>query len=206
MAGKQLNGLLFNKYLLRKDLSMNLKVYDPSLDIFSVAAEISEDDLTAFMNQGSYSMNCVTQSEPPVPVVTVEEQVDPPQPPPGDALVPVELAVEELIENYDRKRGNYATQKAAPSQNLIRRREQNRISQRTFREKRAKELANLEGKLRQLEQSHIELLRSHEALQQKVAAAIELLGTGSKDRPKESIKETGLRTLLNDDWEGIGSL
>ena len=56
------------------------------------------------------------------------------------------------------------------------------------------------------EQSHIELLRSHEALQQKVAAAIELLGTGSKDRPKESSKETGLRTLLNDDWEGIGSL
>jgi len=71
------------------------------------------------MNQGSYLMNCVTQSEPPVPVVTIEEQVDPPQPPPGDALVPVELAVEELIENYDRKRGNYATQKAAPSQNLI---------------------------------------------------------------------------------------
>ncbi|KAH9205702.1 hypothetical protein DL95DRAFT_490294, partial [Leptodontidium sp. 2 PMI_412] len=104
-------------------------------------------------------------------------------------LVPVELAVEELIEDYDRRRGKHAVPKPVSSQNLIRRREQNRISQRTFREKRAQQVAELEEKLRSLEENYNELLRSHEALQLEVNAAMKLLGGNTKEKSEEDRSE-----------------
>ncbi|PVH74152.1 hypothetical protein DL98DRAFT_537691 [Cadophora sp. DSE1049] len=61
---------------------------------------------------------------------------------------------------------------------IDRRREQNRISQRTFKEKRAQQVADLE-------ESYNELLRSNEALQLEVNAAIKLLAGGGEGKLRE---------------------
>ncbi|KAH9204624.1 hypothetical protein DL95DRAFT_418110 [Leptodontidium sp. 2 PMI_412] len=107
-------------------------------------------------------MTSVAQSQFLFPYMAVEGPTPHPQ---TNELVPVELAVEELIEDYDRRRGKHTTEKIVISEGLKRRREQNRVSQRTFREKRAKEISDLKEKLRDLEYRYNELLKAHETLQ-----------------------------------------
>ncbi|KAH6721577.1 hypothetical protein BKA61DRAFT_568159 [Leptodontidium sp. MPI-SDFR-AT-0119] len=106
---------------------------------------------------------------------------EPTQHPQTNELVPVELAVEELIEDYDRRRGKHAIEKIVVSEGLKRRREQNRVSQRTFREKKAKEISDLKEKLRDLECQYNELLRAYEALQLEPCSSWGKVEDGDKE-------------------------
>ncbi|KAG4433480.1 hypothetical protein IFR05_011045 [Cadophora sp. M221] len=176
MASEQYNES-FTSQSLWTHPSTNFRVYDDSFGTFSIPTEATEE--TSFcISHVQGTMTCVAQSQFLFPYMAVEE---PAQHPKTNQLVPVELAVEELIEDYDRRRGKHATERIVLSEGLKRRREQNRVSQRTFREKKAKEISDLKEKVQDLECRYNELLRAHEALQLELCSS----GTNSEDGHEE---------------------
>ncbi|KAH6699091.1 hypothetical protein BKA61DRAFT_461246, partial [Leptodontidium sp. MPI-SDFR-AT-0119] len=91
-------------------------------------------------------------------------------------LVPVDLAIEGLYKDRDRRRGKHANnEKPGLSQMQLRRREQNRLSQQTFREKKAKHIRDLEQKLKDVEAGYNELSKSHKLLQLEYSKVKQIL-------------------------------
>jgi len=80
-------------------------------------------------------------------------------------LIPVELDIEGLYENHDRRRRKNGSEKVVASHVHSRRRAQNRASQRAFRDRKEKHMRELEQRLAELEGRHSDLSRSYESLQ-----------------------------------------
>ncbi|PQE25513.1 bZIP transcription factor protein [Rutstroemia sp. NJR-2017a BBW] len=80
-------------------------------------------------------------------------------------LIPVELDIEGLYEDHDRRRRKNGSEKVVASHVHSRRRAQNRASQRAFRDRKEKHMRDLEQRLGELEGRHNDLSRSYESLQ-----------------------------------------
>ncbi|KAH6682607.1 putative AP-1-like transcription factor [Halenospora varia] len=80
-------------------------------------------------------------------------------------LIPVELEIEGLYEDYDRRRRKNGNEKIVSSHVHSRRRAQNRASQRAFRDRKEKHMKELEERLSELESRHTNLSQSYESLQ-----------------------------------------
>jgi len=80
-------------------------------------------------------------------------------------LIPVELEIEGLYEDYDRRRKKNGNEKIVSSHVHSRRRAQNRASQRAFRDRKEKHMRELEQRLGELEGRHNDLSRSYDSLQ-----------------------------------------
>jgi len=80
-------------------------------------------------------------------------------------LIPVELDIEGLYEDHDRRRRKNGNDKVVASHVHSRRRAQNRASQRAFRDRKEKHMRELEARLSELEGRHTDLSRSYESLQ-----------------------------------------
>jgi len=80
-------------------------------------------------------------------------------------LIPVELDIEGLYEDHDRRRRKNGSEKIVSSHVHSRRRAQNRASQRAFRDRKEKHMRDLEQQLAELEGRHSDLSRSYESLQ-----------------------------------------
>jgi len=80
-------------------------------------------------------------------------------------LIPVELDIEGLYEDHDRRRRKNGNEKVVASHVHSRRRAQNRASQRAFRDRKEKHMRELEQRLGELEGRHNDLSRSYESLQ-----------------------------------------
>ncbi|RDW82015.1 hypothetical protein BP6252_03127 [Coleophoma cylindrospora] len=104
--------------------------------------------------------------------------------PPG--LIPVELDIEGLYEDHDRRRRKNpnGTEKVVASHVHSRRRAQNRASQRAFRDRKEKHMRELEQKLGELEGRHNDLTRSYESLQVEYSSVKAELDRLRKDSSK----------------------
>ncbi|PBP20563.1 putative AP-1-like transcription factor [Diplocarpon rosae] len=80
-------------------------------------------------------------------------------------LIPVELNIEGLYEDHNRRRRKNGTDTNVSSHVHSRRRAQNRASQQAFRDRKQKHMRELEHRLGELEGRHSDLLRSYESLQ-----------------------------------------
>jgi len=80
-------------------------------------------------------------------------------------LIPVELEIEGLYEDYDRRRKKNGNEKIVSSHVHSRRRAQNRASQRAFRDRKEKHMRELEQRLGELEGRHNDLSQSYDSLQ-----------------------------------------
>jgi len=80
-------------------------------------------------------------------------------------LIPVELKIEGLYEDYDRRRKKDGNEKIVSGHVHSRRRAQNRASQRAFRDRKEKHMRELEQQLGELEGRHNDLSQSFDSLQ-----------------------------------------
>ncbi|QSZ33388.1 hypothetical protein DSL72_002976 [Monilinia vaccinii-corymbosi] len=80
-------------------------------------------------------------------------------------LIPVELDIEGIYEDHDRRRRKSGNEIVVSSHVHSRRRAQNRASQRAFRDRKEKHMRELEHRLEELEGRHGDLVRSYETLQ-----------------------------------------
>ncbi|APA16100.1 hypothetical protein sscle_16g108700 [Sclerotinia sclerotiorum 1980 UF-70] len=80
-------------------------------------------------------------------------------------LIPVELDIEGIYEDHDRRRRKNGNEKVVSPHVHSRRRAQNRASQRAFRDRKEKHMRELEQRLEELEGRHSALSRSYESLQ-----------------------------------------
>lgn len=99
-------------------------------------------------------------------------------------LIPVELEIEGLYEDYDRRRRKNGSEKIVSSHVHSRRRAQNRASQRAFRDRKEKHMRELEQQIVELEGRHNDLSRSYESLQVEYTNVKEELDRLRKDNAK----------------------
>jgi len=99
-------------------------------------------------------------------------------------MIPVELDIEGLYEDHDRRRRKNGSEKIVSSHVHSRRRAQNRASQRAFRDRKEKHMRELEQRLGELEGRHNDLTRSYESLQQEYMTV-----KGELDRLRNESKE-----------------
>jgi len=99
-------------------------------------------------------------------------------------LIPVELDIEGLYEDHDRRRRKNVTgnEKVVASHVHSRRRAQNRASQRAFRDRKEKHMRELEQRLSELEGRHTDLTRSYESLQVEYSSVKQELDKLRKDK------------------------
>ncbi|CZS98493.1 related to AP-1-like transcription factor [Rhynchosporium agropyri] len=113
-------------------------------------------------------------------------------------LIPVELDIEGLYEDHDRRRRKNGTEKSISSHVHSRRRAQNRASQRAFRDRKEKHMRELEQRLGELEGRHSDLSRSYESLQLEYASVQQEL---DKIRKQNSRPEVSTRDYQSREWE-----
>ncbi|TGO60618.1 hypothetical protein BCON_0034g00540 [Botryotinia convoluta] len=104
-------------------------------------------------------------------------------------LIPVELDIEGIYEDHDRRRRKGGNDKVVASHVHSRRRAQNRASQRAFRDRKEKHMRELEQRLEELEGRHSELSRSYESLQVEysgVKSELDRMRKGKTD-PERSV-------------------
>ncbi|KAI9643894.1 hypothetical protein NHQ30_007245 [Ciborinia camelliae] len=97
-------------------------------------------------------------------------------------LIPVELDIEGIYDDHDRRRRKSGNDKAAASHVHSRRRAQNRASQRAFRDRKEKHMRELEQRLEELEGRHNDLSRSYESLQVEYAGVKQELDRLRKEK------------------------
>jgi len=85
-------------------------------------------------------------------------------------FIPVELDIDGLYDDRDRRRRKNGNQKVVASHVHSRRRAQNRASQRAFRDRKEQRMRELEQQLGQLKGRHSDLSRSYESLQVEYAS------------------------------------
>jgi len=100
-------------------------------------------------------------------------------------LIPVELDIEGLYEDHDRRRRKNGNEKTVSSHVHSRRRAQNRASQRAFRDRKEKHMRELEERLKELEGRHSDLTQSYESLQLEYSSVKHELDKLRKDRNRE---------------------
>jgi AP-1-like factor len=118
-------------------------------------------------------------------------------------LIPVELEIEGLYEDYDRRRRKNGSEKIVSSHvhsvsvrilpfdsqlaNTFqqRRRAQNRASQRAFRDRKEKHMRELEQRLGELEGRHTDLSRSYESLQLEYSSVKQELDRLKSDNSRQ---------------------
>jgi len=85
--------------------------------------------------------------------------------------IPLEVNIESLYDETDRRRKKNPKDKNVSSQVHSRRRAQNRASQRAFRDRKEKHVKELEHRLQDLEEKHSNLSQSHATLQHEYESA-----------------------------------
>jgi len=113
---------------------------------------------------------------------------------PGPApmgLIPVELDIEGLYEDHDRRRRKNGNEKIVASHVHSRRRAQNRASQRAFRDRKEKHMRELEQRLSELEGRHSDLSRSYESLQVEYSSVKQELDKLRKDSSRRESTSSG---------------
>jgi len=113
---------------------------------------------------------------------------------PGSApmgLIPVELDIEGLYEDHDRRRRKNGNEKIVASHVHSRRRAQNRASQRAFRDRKEKHMRELEQRLSELEGRHSDLSRSYESLQIEYSSVKQELDRLRKDGSRSESTSSG---------------
>ncbi|KAG4427429.1 hypothetical protein IFR05_017088 [Cadophora sp. M221] len=113
-------------------------------------------------------------------------------------LIPVELDIEGLYEDHDRRRRKNGTEKTVSSHVHSRRRAQNRASQRAFRDRKEKHMRELEQRLGELEGRHSDLSRSYESLQLEYTNVKQELDKMRKDNTRA---EGSTRNYQAREWE-----
>jgi len=96
-------------------------------------------------------------------------------------MIPVELDIEGLYEDHDRRKRKNGNEKVVASHVHSRRRAQNRASQRAFRDRKEKHMRELEQRLGELESRHSDLSRSYESLQVEYSSVKQELDRLRKD-------------------------
>lgn len=110
-------------------------------------------------NAGNVQNGYTTATSLPYSIPTESSYLTPP---PG--MIPVQLDIEGLYEDHDRRRKS-SGDRDHDSVSSHRRRAQNRASQRAFRDRKEKHVKQLEDKLRDLENKNKDLSQSYESLQ-----------------------------------------
>jgi len=106
-------------------------------------------------------------------------------------LIPVELDIEGLYEDHDRRRRKNGSEKVVASHVHSRRRAQNRASQRAFRDRKEKHMRELEQRLGELEGRHNDLTQSYETLQVEYASVKQELDTLRKENNRLESSSSG---------------
>ncbi|KAK2625743.1 hypothetical protein QTJ16_005055 [Diplocarpon rosae] len=112
-------------------------------------------------------------------------------------LIPVEMDIEGLYEDHNRRRRKNRTEKTVSSHVHSRRRAQNRASQRAFRDRKEKNMRELEHRLGELEGRHSDLLRSYESLQIEYTSVKQELDKMCKDNGR---LERPVRICQSREW------
>jgi len=115
-------------------------------------------------------------------------------------LIPVELDIEGLYEDHDRRRRKNGTEKIVSSHVHSRRRAQNRASQRAFRDRKEKHMRELEQRLDELEGRHTDLSQSYESLQSEYTSVKEELEKLRKENARLEGSNSS-RHNHSKDWE-----
>ncbi|ESZ91113.1 hypothetical protein SBOR_8513 [Sclerotinia borealis F-4128] len=104
-------------------------------------------------------------------------------------LIPVELDIEGIYEDHDRRKRKNGNEKVVASHVHSRRRAQNRASQRAFRDRKEKHMRELEQRLDELEGRHDNLSRSYESLQVEYSGVKQELDRLRKEKsnPERSV-------------------
>jgi AP-1-like factor len=144
-------------------------------------------------------------------------------------LIPVELDIEGLYEDHDRRRRKNGNEKIVASHVHSvcysfdtkdikywlhqRRRAQNRASQRAFRDRKEKHMRDLEQRLGELEGRHNDLSRSYESLQVEYSSVKQELdrlrkekGDASSTNSPESVGNSDQKVWNESGVEGLDPL
>ncbi len=134
-------------------------------------------------------------------------------------LIPVELDIDSLYEDHDRRRRkNGGSEKAVSSHvhsvcsiiekrkhskiNVVqRRRAQNRASQRAFRDRKEKHMRELEQRLGELEGRHTDLSRSYESLQLEYTNVKQELDKLRKENARLENSSGSSRHCSSKEWD-----
>jgi len=118
-------------------------------------------------------------------------------------MIPVELDIEGLYEDHDRRRRKNGNDKTVASHVHSRRRAQNRASQRAFRDRKEKHMRELEHRLGELEGRHNDLTRSYESLQVEYSSVKQELDRLRKENERLEDSSSGLMTSYprGKEWE-----
>lgn len=117
-------------------------------------------------------------------------------------LIPVELDIEGLYEDHDRRRRkNSGNEKTVSSHVHSRRRAQNRASQRAFRDRKEKHMRELEQRLAELDTRHTDLSRSYESLQNEYTSVKQELDKLRKENARLENLSGSSKHYSSKDWE-----
>jgi len=116
-------------------------------------------------------------------------------------LIPVELDIEGLYEDHDRRRRKNGNEKIVSSHVHSRRRAQNRASQRAFRDRKEKHMRELEQRLAELEGRHTDLSRSYDSLQVEYTNVKQELERLRKENARLEGSSSSSRHYHAKDWE-----
>ncbi|KAL3422491.1 bZIP transcription factor [Phlyctema vagabunda] len=118
-------------------------------------------------------------------------------------LIPVELDIEGLYEDHDRRRKRQLNGNEKPVSPHVhsRRRAQNRASQRAFRDRKEKHMRELELKLNELQGRHDDLTRSYESLQSEYSNVKTELDRLRKDNTHEEPSSSQEESQIDNVWD-----
>lgn len=176
MATGYSDGAVDSQYLMASD--MNAGMYDGTS---------SESSASSPMNCNGYDMSYGTNAYLPYSSYPMQYAPAP------VGLIPVELDIEGIYEDHDRRRRkNAGNEKAVSSHVHSRRRAQNRASQRAFRDRKEKHMRELEQRLNELEGRHTNLSRSYESLQHEYSSVkqeLDRLRRGGEQSPPTTTRD-----------------
>ncbi|KIM96976.1 hypothetical protein OIDMADRAFT_96629, partial [Oidiodendron maius Zn] len=85
-------------------------------------------------------------------------------------MIPVQSDIQEIDKTEEWKMGKEGNKRAIPHHILLRRRAQNRASQRAFRKRKEKRMKDIEEQLTDLQERHSELIQMYKTLQLECSA------------------------------------
>lgn len=184
------NSIESQSYLIAPD--MGTGIYDGTSSDSSASSPLNcngFDNLhrsNSFMNYPTYPMQYHLSSES---LATM-------------GLIPVELDIEGLYEDHDRRRRRTSGNEKAVSPHVhSRRRAQNRASQRAFRDRKEKHMRELEERLGELEGRHTDLSRSYESLQIEYTNVKQELERLRKENARLGNSSSSSRHSSSKPWE-----
>ncbi|TVY55772.1 AP-1-like transcription factor napA [Lachnellula cervina] len=152
---QQYGGNSVDTQLMPMPADLTPGLYDGTSSESSVSSPMNNNNLDNFYNENGYMAYAAFPMQYPVH----GEGIAP------TGLVPIELEIDGLYEDYDRRRKKNGGEKIVSGHVHSRRRAQNRASQRAFRDRKEKHMRELEQQLGELEGRHNDLSRSYDSLQ-----------------------------------------